>query len=117
MLRHRVWNVERHDPRLAVLTELEARCLAAILRKAPAPPVKNNEYATGRLRHLVKHPDRWDMGAVRVDPDQRTHETSGQPGSSQIRGLVRKGLMRLAELIRKDGGPYPLTSQMVNVWV
>jgi hypothetical protein len=25
--------------------------------------------------------------------------------------------MRLAELIRKDGGPYPLTSQMVNVWV
>ncbi len=41
---------------------------------------------------------------------------SEQPGSS-IKQIVRERLARLAELIRKDGGPYPLTAPLVNVWV
>ena len=37
--------MDRHDPRLAVLTEPEARCLAAILRKlrAASPDAIQNQ--------------------------------------------------------------------------
>lgn len=41
---------------------------------------------------------------------------SGQPDSSN-NDLVRQCLVRLAELIRKDGAPYPLTAQLFKVWV
>lgn len=34
-----------------------------------------------------------------------------------IEEVVRQRLVRLAELIRKDGAPYPLTAALVNVWV
>lgn len=42
---------------------------------------------------------------------------SARPGSSPIKELIGQHLVRLAELIRKDGAPYPLTPQLVNVWV
>jgi hypothetical protein len=41
---------------------------------------------------------------------------SGQPDSSSSE-IVRQRLIRLAELIRKDGAPYPLTPTLVNLWV
>jgi len=43
--------------------------------------------------------------------------TCGRPDSSRIKELVRQRITRLAECIRKDGAPYPLTAQLVNVWV
>jgi len=42
---------------------------------------------------------------------------SAQPDSSRIDELVRQRVARLAECIRRDGAPYPLTAQLVNVWV
>lgn len=42
---------------------------------------------------------------------------SARPDSSPIKELVGQHLVRLAELIRKDGAPYPLTPQLVGVWV
>jgi hypothetical protein len=41
---------------------------------------------------------------------------SKRPASPTDR-LVRERLARLAELIRRDGAPYPLTAPLVNVWV
>jgi hypothetical protein len=41
---------------------------------------------------------------------------SARPGSSETKALVARHLIRLAELIRKDGAPYPLTVQLVGVW-
>ena len=42
---------------------------------------------------------------------------SARPGNSPTKELVGQHLVRLAELIRKDGAPYSLTPQLVNVWV
>ncbi len=50
---------------------------------------------------------------------QRTSELetiSSQPAFSQTKKLVAQHLIRLAELIRKDGAPYPLTAQLVDIW-
>jgi hypothetical protein len=43
--------------------------------------------------------------------------TISERQASSTDRVVREGLARLAELIRKDGAPYPLTPQLVNVWV
>jgi hypothetical protein len=40
-----------------------------------------------------------------------------EPPGSSIEDVVRQRVIRLAELIRKDGAPYPLTPTLVNVWV
>ena len=40
-----------------------------------------------------------------------------EPPGSSTEGLVRQRVIRLAELIRKDGAPYRLTSALVNIWV
>ena len=40
-----------------------------------------------------------------------------EPPGSSIEELVRQRVIRLAELIRKDGAAYPLTPALVNLWV
>jgi hypothetical protein len=45
------------------------------------------------------------LATISVQPDSCSND------------LVRQRLIRLAELIRKDGAPYPLTAQLVGVWV
>src|SRR5262249_53706023 len=40
-----------------------------------------------------------------------------EPRGSAIECSVRQRVARLAELIRKDGAPYPLTPTLVNLWV
>lgn len=49
-------------------------------------------------------------------PSNALAKTSKQPACS-TEELVRQRVTRLAELIRKDGAPYPLTSALVNIWV
>lgn len=43
--------------------------------------------------------------------------TTCEPPGSSIEELVRQRVIRLAELIRKDGAAYPLTPSLVNLWV
>ena len=56
------------------------------------------------------------MENQRSIPGNALAKTSKQLVCS-IEKLVRQRLIRLAELIRKDGAPYPLTSVLVNLWV
>ena len=57
-----------------------------------------------------------------MEREETTMPTSALETICERRGyssekLVRERLPRLAECIRKDGAPYPLTAPLVNVWV
>jgi len=49
-------------------------------------------------------------------PSRELSTISAQPDCS-IKELMRQRLIRLAECIRKDGAPYPVTPVLVNVWI
>src|SRR6516162_5914835 len=71
---------------------------------------------TGSTKFLARRPRGATMENQRSIPGNALAKTSKQLVCS-IEKLVRQRLIRLAELIRKDGAPYPLTSVLVNLWV
>ena len=57
------------------------------------------------------------MATVELAPTSALSKISKRPAIRSPEQVVRERIVRLAELIRKDGAAYPLSAPLVNTWV